>query len=80
MSRIVQSGEWTPDTRHLLSYMCHMAQTAQSDAAKRAFTLFAQSETRRIEMQGGTERPSIEKGNGVITQCVDRGGQIDNRQ
>lgn len=41
------------DNRHLLAYMHRMAQTAQSATAKRAFVLFAQAETRRIELHGG---------------------------
>jgi hypothetical protein len=53
MSTMSQTGEWDTDDVRLLAYVHHMAQTAQSTAAKHLFGSFVQQETRRIQANGG---------------------------
>lgn len=53
MSTMPRTGGWDTDDGRLLAYVHHMAQTAQSVAARQLFALFVQQETRRIQANGG---------------------------
>ena len=51
MPAMPQIEEFPADDLLFLAYAQHMAQTAQCDSAKCLFELFAQQETRRIEVR-----------------------------
>jgi len=68
MEKISQSRVVETDDLRLLAYIQHMAQTARSDSARRAFELFLQQERQRLETGGGFDslRPSEEASRAAV--------------
>lgn len=64
MTEIPQTRELAMDDLRLLAYLKYMAQTAQSDAGKRLFELFAEQEFRRLEADGCFRFPTSGHGSG----------------